>query len=89
MSEPESSDWHPAEVAAALKMCERPWTLRALSLANDYSANAANIALRKQWPAVEQIIADALGLTPQEIWPSRYDESGSPLRRRPHTRGAA
>ncbi|MKJ66728.1 transcriptional regulator, partial [Salmonella enterica] len=28
----------------------------------------------RSWPRAERIIADALGITPQEIWPSRYDD---------------
>ncbi|WP_149008593.1 helix-turn-helix domain-containing protein, partial [Escherichia coli] len=26
----------------------------------------------KRYPKAEKIIADALGMTPQDIWPSRY-----------------
>ncbi|HEY0155488.1 MAG TPA: helix-turn-helix domain-containing protein [Longimicrobium sp.] len=74
-------DWHPADVIAALRKTPEQWTLRGLSLANNYSANAANIALRKPWPAVEEFIAHALGMHPQDLWPSRYDEAGQPLRR--------
>ncbi|EON5665144.1 transcriptional regulator, partial [Escherichia coli] len=29
-------------------------------------------ALDKRYPKAEKIIADALGMTPQDIWPSRY-----------------
>ncbi|SUH36038.1 transcriptional regulator [Salmonella enterica subsp. enterica] len=28
----------------------------------------------RSWPRAERIIADALGITPQEIWPSRYGD---------------
>jgi Ner family transcriptional regulator len=72
-------DWHPADVLAALK--KRGHSLSGLSVANGYHPTAAGKALRQSWPAVEKIIADALELTPQEIWPTRYDEEGRPLPR--------
>jgi len=33
------------------------------------------------FPKAEHIIADALNLQPQELWPSRYDSAGRPNRR--------
>lgn len=32
------------------------------------------------WPKMEELIAKAIGVTPQEIWPSRYNEDGTPKR---------
>jgi Ner family transcriptional regulator len=72
-------DWHPADVLAALK--KRGHSLAGLSVANGYHPTAAGKALKQPWPALEQIIAAALALTPQEIWPSRYDDRGGPLPR--------
>jgi Ner family transcriptional regulator len=72
-------DWHPADVLAALK--KRGHSLAGLSVANGYHPTAAGKALKQPWPAVEQIIAAALALTPQEIWPTRYDDLGRPLPR--------
>lgn len=72
-------DWHPADVLAALK--KRGHSLAGLSVANGYHPTAAGKALKQPWPALEQIIAAALALTPQQIWPSRYDDRGSPLSR--------
>ena len=72
-------DWHPADVLAALK--KRGHSLAGLSVTNGYHPTAARKALKQPWPAMEQIIAAALALTPQEIWPSRYDDRGSPLPR--------
>jgi Ner family transcriptional regulator len=63
-------DWHPADVQAALK--KRGLSLAGLSAANGYHATAAGKALRRRWPALEVLIADALGIPPHEIWPSRY-----------------
>lgn len=63
-------DWHKADVKAALE--KRGWTLAGLSRANGYHKSAAQVALWKPWPNMERLIAHALGLTPEEIWPSRY-----------------
>ena len=72
-------DWHPADVLAGLK--KRGHSLAGLSVANGYHPTAAGKALKQRWPAVELILATALAVTPQEIWPSRYDDSGRPLPR--------
>jgi Ner family transcriptional regulator len=63
-------DWHPADVLAALK--KRGKSLAGLSVANGYHPTAAGKALKRRWPALEAIIAEALGLRPAQIWPSRY-----------------
>lgn len=63
-------DWHPADVLAALK--KRGKTLAGLSVTNGYHPTAAGKALKRRWPALEAIIADALELSPAQIWPSRY-----------------
>jgi Ner family transcriptional regulator len=64
------SDWHPADVLAALK--KRGKSLAGISIAHGYHPTAAGKALKRPWPAMERTIADELGLTPEEIWPSRY-----------------
>lgn len=73
------SDWHPADVQAALK--KRNLTLSGLSLRHGYHATAAGKALKQPWPAVEVLIAKAIGVLPQQIWPSRYDANGNPRSR--------
>jgi Ner family transcriptional regulator len=35
-----------------------------------------------RYPRMEKILADVLGLTPQLIFPERYDENGLPLKER-------
>jgi Ner family transcriptional regulator len=62
-------DWHPADVLAALKKCGK--SLAGISIAHGYHP-AAGKALKRPWPAMERTIADELGVTPEEIWPSRY-----------------
>ena len=72
-----AEDWHPADVLAALK--KRGRSLSGLSVENGYHPTAAGKALKQPWPAMEQIIATALQMPPQEIWPSRY-RRGQPQR---------
>lgn len=74
-----SPDWHPADILAALK--KRGRTLTSLSRAHGYHPTAAGKALKRSWPALEAIIAGELELSPQAIWPSRYDANGEPLPR--------
>ena len=68
--EPEKTDWHPADVLAALK--KRGKTLSGVSRAHGYHATAAGKALKRPWPALEALIAAELSLTPEDIWPARY-----------------
>ncbi len=72
-----NSDWHNADIQAALK--KRGWTLRKLSQAHGYEASAAAHAFMRPWPRIERIIARAIDVGPETIWPSRYDEHGNPV----------
>jgi len=64
-------DWHQADVVCALR--KAGWSLRRLSLHHGYaSANTLSIALHKPWPKAQRLIAEAIGVPPEEIWPSRY-----------------
>jgi Ner family transcriptional regulator len=71
-SNPNAADWHPADVLAALK--KRGQSLAGLSV-------AAGKALKQPWPALEHLVAQAIGVAPQVIWPSRYDGDGNPAPR--------
>jgi Ner family transcriptional regulator len=64
-------DWHPADVKAALE--KRGVSLRQLALINGY-AHFQRV-LTTHWWAAEQIVAKALDMKPQQIWPSRYERS--------------
>lgn len=70
-----TSDWHPADVKAALE--KRGFSLRQLAHAHGYSHFQR--VLTTHWWAAEQIVAAALNLQPAQIWPSRYET--------PRTRG--
>ncbi len=63
-------DWHRADVVAELK--KKGWSVRALSIAAGLSPNTLKGALQFPYPKGEQIIAAAIGVSPETIWPSRY-----------------
>jgi len=68
---PVSDDWHPADIKAALE--KAGWSLRRLSLHNGFSDGLLKHALHRPYPRAERMIARAIGVKPQDIWPSRYD----------------
>lgn len=73
---PPAADWHKADIKAALE--KRGWSLRRLGIHLDLSPATLREALRKRYPACERRIADALGVHPMVIWPSRYNKDGTP-----------
>ncbi|MEJ1381375.1 MAG: helix-turn-helix transcriptional regulator [Candidatus Sedimenticola sp. (ex Thyasira tokunagai)] len=63
-------DWHPADIICELKKAR--WTLSKLSKHHEYGRTSLQKALRRPWPKAERFIAEAIGVAPEEIWPSRY-----------------
>ncbi|EEC0294361.1 transcriptional regulator [Salmonella enterica subsp. enterica] len=63
-------DWHSADIIAALR--KRGTSLAAVSREAGLSASTLANALTRPWPRGEKLIADALGISPEIIWPSRY-----------------
>ncbi len=74
---PLTGDWHPANVTAELK--KRGHSLAGLARSNGYDPSAVGKALKKSWPALEQIIAKAIGVAPETIWPTRYSGDVRPV----------
>lgn len=70
-------DWHNADIKAALE--KTGWTLSKLAAAHGYARSTLCVPLKRAWPKGERIIATTLGTTPQTIWPSRYNEDGTPI----------
>lgn len=59
------------------------FSLRQLALLNGYgNPNSLAPALRRPYPLAEGIIAEAIGISAPEIWPSRYGTDGLPNRGR-------
>lgn len=63
-------DWHSADIIAALK--KHGTSLSAVSRNSGLASSTLGNALYRHWPKGERLIADALGVTPEQIWPSRY-----------------
>jgi len=74
---PASKDWHKADIKAAIH--KRDLTLKSITLAHGYhDPSACAQALHRPYPKAERMVAEALGLQPKDIWPSRYHEDGTP-----------
>ncbi|EBO9258167.1 transcriptional regulator [Salmonella enterica] len=68
-------DWHSADIIAALK--KRGTSLSALSRQAGLASSTLANALIRHWPKGERLIAEALGIAPEQIWPSRYRNPGN------------
>lgn len=69
---PVRGDWHTIDITAAL--AKRGWSYNQLGFAHGYSGRSSlTNALRRRWPKAELIIANAIGVKPGQIWPSRYE----------------
>ena len=64
------SDWHPADIIAGLK--KRGTSQSALSRQAGLASSTLANALSRCWPKGERLIAEALDVAPENIWPSRY-----------------
>lgn len=67
---PVVEDWHQADIIAELK--KKGTSMSALSEAKGYSRHTLRNAIHRPYPKAERIIAEAIGVTPEDIWPSRY-----------------
>lgn len=65
-------DWHPADIRAALE--KRGTNLRTVSRGAGLAQDTLRNALVRPWPKGERLIADAIGVDPESIWPSRYSK---------------
>lgn len=66
-----TANWHRADVIAALK--KQGWSLASLGRAHGLAPTTLSAALaRDDYPKGERIIAEAIGLKPEEIWAERF-----------------
>ncbi|MCP2041439.1 Ner family transcriptional regulator [Neisseria sp. HSC-16F19] len=63
-------DWHRADIIAALK--KAGWSVRSLAAEVKVHPTTLYGALVRPYPKSERVIAQALGLKPEDIWPQRY-----------------
>ena len=69
-------DWHPADIKAALE--KKGWTLLALAEHHGIKGSSSlSHTFVRSFPLNEKRIADAIGVKPQDIWPSRYYSDGT------------
>lgn len=57
-------------------------SLSRLAQAHGYYRTAYSHVFRRPYPLAERVIADAIGIPPNEIWPSRYHPDGTPKKGR-------
>jgi Ner family transcriptional regulator len=66
-------DWGANKIRYALN--EAGWNWSTLAKAAGYASSAAlRAAADKPYPKAERIIASAIGVSPETIWPSRYEK---------------
>jgi Ner family transcriptional regulator len=80
-----TTDWHPADIIAGLH--KKGTSLAALSRSAGLSSSTLANALTRPWPKGEYLIAEALGLHPSVLWPSRYFKDGEMVERKELMRG--
>lgn len=68
--------WHREDIKAAIR--KRGITLTELALAYGLEQSAVRVALSRPYYPGEQVIADALAVPAQTLWPDRYDPDGTP-----------
>jgi Ner family transcriptional regulator len=68
-----AKDWDKADIKHALE--KQGWNILRLAKATGYSnASALRKAFDSSYPKAERIIAGAIGVSPETIWPSRYEK---------------
>lgn len=74
----EPENWHRADIVAALRKAGT--SLRKLAKHHGYKCSTTLInAMERPWPKGERLIAEAIGVHPATIWPSRYQGKDSTL----------
>lgn len=73
---PASKDWHRADIIAAVRKAGS--NLQQLSIKYELGAGTLRNALYVPAPKYERLIASFLGMKPEDIWPSRYNQDGTP-----------
>lgn len=63
-------NWHRIDIVAALH--KAGLTMRELSVQAGLKPDSLKNALARPYPRGERIIASALSLKPEDIWPERY-----------------
>lgn len=73
---PLSEDWHPADIKAALE--KKSVSFAAIARREGLKRRSPADVLRRGWRRMEAIVAEILGVSPEDIWPSRYAKDFRP-----------
>lgn len=65
-------DWDKADIKAAVE--KKGLNFEIIGRNNGVSGSTIREAFRKPYPKSERAIANAIGVEPSEIWPSRYTD---------------
>ena len=65
------ADMHRLDIVCSLH--KKGITIKSLSLGEGLAAGTLSKALDSPWTKGERIIAEALEIKPQDIWPTRYE----------------
>ncbi len=80
-------DMHPEDIKATLR--KRGLNFSILADENDISKQTIAAAVRSRASGrAEKILADAIGMKPRDIWPSRYRRDGTRIMLRRTKTGA-
>ncbi|ACT05304.1 putative transcriptional regulator, Nlp [Dickeya chrysanthemi Ech1591] len=77
-------DWHNADIIAELR--KKGTSMSAVSRQAGLSSTTLANALFRPWPKGEWLIAKAIGVPPEDIWPSRYFDNGELIDRKKRIR---
>jgi Ner family transcriptional regulator len=73
-------DWHPADIISGLR--KKGTSMAAISREAGLAPSTLANVLKRPWPKGEFLLAEALGVHPSKIWPSRYfDAKGKKIDR--------
>lgn len=70
--------WHAELIKAHIHM--RGMTLSKLATDHDLDESACRAALRRPQPQADKVISKFLGVPLHELWPTRYNADGLPIR---------
>lgn len=79
-SVPKKTDKRRAWIKYQLELAG--YNFAALAREHGLSRTCVLSALRRPYPKMEQIIADKIGLQPEELWPERYPLEKEGIRKR-------
>lgn len=68
----QKEDMHRIDIVAALH--KKGIKVQDLSVECGWAPGTLSNALNRPWPKGERAIANALGMEPEDIWPSRYQK---------------